>query len=126
MNVKFNLKSAISIFTVNQQTGKLAFMKTTFDLPDELVREMKLRAVMQGRTLRELAADFIRQGLGLAAPKTATTLPSDSRVEISNDGLPIIRGAPDAPARLMSAEALIALEQALLTKEDMQRVGLPV
>ena len=44
-------------------------MKTTLDLPDELVREMKLRAVMQGRTLRDLAAEFIRQGLGMAAPK---------------------------------------------------------
>lgn len=41
-------------------------MKTTLDLPDDLVREMKLRAVMQGRTMRDLAADFLRQGLGLA------------------------------------------------------------
>jgi hypothetical protein len=48
---------------VNQLTGKLAQMKTTLDLPDELVREMKLRALMQGRTLRDLAADFLRQGV---------------------------------------------------------------
>jgi len=36
--------------TVTQLTGKLARVKTTLDLPDELVREMKLRALMQGRT----------------------------------------------------------------------------
>jgi plasmid stability protein len=101
-------------------------MKTTFDLPDELVREMKLRAVMQGRTLRDLAADFIRQGLGLTAPRLLQAPSPGSRAEISADGMPIIRGEPDAHARLMSAETLIALEQALLTQEDMQRAGLPV
>lgn len=101
-------------------------MKTTLDLPDELVREMKLRALMQGRTLRDLAADFIRQGLGLAGPRPLQAPPPGSRAEISGDGMPIIRGEPDAPALLMSTEALIALEQALLTKEDMQRAGLPV
>jgi plasmid stability protein len=107
---------------VNQLTGKLAQMKTTLDLPDELVREMKLRALMQGRTLRDLAADFLRQGLGMGAPRPATP-PPGSRVEIGADGLPIIRGSDDAPSRAMTAEALIALEQDLLTQEDMQRGG---
>jgi plasmid stability protein len=101
-------------------------MKTTLDLPDDLVREMKLRAVMQGRTLRDLAADFLRQGLGMAAPRQALAPPPGSPVEISADGLPIIRGGADAPARLMSAEALIALEQDVQTGEDMQRAGLSV
>lgn len=97
-------------------------MKTTLDLPDELVREMKLRAVMQGRTLRDLVADFLRQGLGMVAPQPLMP-PSGSRVEIGADGLPIIRGGAEAPARLMSTEALIALEQDLQTREDMQRAG---
>lgn len=100
-------------------------MKTTLDLPDDLVREMKLRALMQGRTLRDLAADFLRQGLGMAAPRRANP-PPGSPVEISADGMPTIRGKNDAPARRMSAEALIALEQALQTQEDMQRAGLSV
>ena len=43
-------------------------MKTTLDLPDDVLREMKLRALMQGRTLRDLAAEFLRQGLGMATP----------------------------------------------------------
>lgn len=109
-----------------QQTGKLVLMKTTLDLPDELVREMKLRAVMQGRTLRDLAADFIRQGLGLAAPRPLQAPSPGSRAEISADGMPIIRGEPDAPAQRMSAEDLITLERVLQTQEDMQRAGLPV
>lgn len=53
----------------------------------------------------------------------ATTPPPGSPVEMGADGLPVIRGRADAPARRMSAEALIALEQALQTEEDMQRAG---
>ena len=34
-------------------------MKTTLDLPDELIREAKLRAVLQGRTLRDLVAEYL-------------------------------------------------------------------
>lgn len=101
-------------------------MKTTIDLPDEILREMKLRALMQGRTLRDLATDFLRQGLGMAAPRQATPPPPSSLVEIGSDGLPVIRGRADAPARLMSAEALIELEQTLQTEEDMHRAGLSV
>ena len=50
-------------------------MKTTLDLPDELVREMKLQAVIQGRTLHDLAADFLRQGLGMAPGPAAQAAP---------------------------------------------------
>lgn len=39
-------------------------MKTTLDLPDELIREVKLRAVIQGRSLKDLVANFLRQELG--------------------------------------------------------------
>ena len=99
-------------------------MKTTFDLPDELVREMKLRAVMQGRTLRDLAADFIRQGLGLAAPRSPQAPPLGSIVQLNPDGLPVIRCRADAPAIGLSIDDLLEVEQQSLTREDMQRAGL--
>ena len=101
-------------------------MKTTLDLPSELVREMKLRAVMQGRTLRDLAAEFLRQGLGMAGPKNAQTPPAGSMVEITPSGLPVIRCRADAPATQMSAGDLLTLEQLTQTSEDMQRAGHPV
>ena len=68
-------------------------MKTTLDLPDELVREMKLRAVMQGRTLEDLATELIRQGLGMVKvePRTAPTLPLSSMVGIDTNGIPVVR-----------------------------------
>jgi hypothetical protein len=38
-------------------------MKTTFDLPPDLVREVKLRAVHEGRKLKDVAAELLRVGL---------------------------------------------------------------
>ena len=38
-------------------------MKTTVDLPDDLVRDIKLRAVMDGRKLKDAMADVLREGL---------------------------------------------------------------
>jgi hypothetical protein len=112
--------------TANQPAGKLASMKTTLDLPDELVREMKLRAVMQGRTLRDLAAEFIRQGLGMAAPKPPQAPEPGSIVQLSPGGLPVIRCSADAPALGLSLDALLALEQQTQTREDMPRAGLSI
>lgn len=109
-----------------QLAGKLASMKTTLDLPDELVRELKLRAVMQGRTLRDLAADFLRQGLGLACAKPAQAIPPESAVYIGPNGLPVFRCGDNAPAQHMRLEQLLALEQEALTGEDMQRAGITV
>ncbi len=38
-------------------------MKTTLDLPEELVREMKIRAARDGRKLRDVATEVIQRGL---------------------------------------------------------------
>jgi hypothetical protein len=101
-------------------------MKTTLDLPDEILHEMKLRALMQGRTLRDLAAEFLRQGLGMSAPRQTTTVPQDSPFEVGTDGIPIFRGSAGAPAMQMSLDELLKLEQDALTSEDMQRAGISV
>jgi plasmid stability protein len=37
-------------------------MKTTLDLPDALVKQVKLRAVREGRKLKDLVADLLRKG----------------------------------------------------------------
>lgn len=39
-------------------------MKTTIDLPIDLVREIKIRAVNGGRNLKEVVTDLLRSGLG--------------------------------------------------------------
>jgi plasmid stability protein len=38
-------------------------MKTTLDLPDDLVKQVKLRAVKEGRKLKDAVADLLRKGL---------------------------------------------------------------
>ena len=42
-------------------------MKTTLDLPDALVKQVKLRAVREGRKLKDAVADLLRKGLAVAA-----------------------------------------------------------
>lgn len=97
-------------------------MKTTFDLPADLVREMKLRAVHEGRKLKEVAADLLK--LGLAAPETAAkSRPAKPKIEIQASGLPVVRCTGNAPAKRMSAGELLALEQESLAQDDLQRLG---
>lgn len=48
-------------------------MKTTLDLPGDLVREIKLRAVHDGRKLKDTVADLLRRGLRRGSPRTGAT-----------------------------------------------------
>jgi plasmid stability protein len=38
-------------------------VKTTLDLPDDLMREVKIRAVRENRRLKDEVADLLRRGL---------------------------------------------------------------
>jgi hypothetical protein len=38
-------------------------MKTTLDLPDDLIRAVKMRAVEENRKLKDMIADLLRRGL---------------------------------------------------------------
>jgi plasmid stability protein len=97
-------------------------MKTTFDLPPDLVRELKLRAVHEGRKLKDVAADLLKRGL--AGPETTPKpKPAKPKIEIQDNGLPVVRCAADAPAKRMTAGELLALEQESLDQDDLQRLG---
>lgn len=64
-------------------------MKTTLDLPQQLVRAMKIRAARDGRKLKDVAADALRAGL------TASSLsngPNTARITRDRKtGLPVIQ-----------------------------------
>jgi len=98
-------------------------MKTTLDLPSDLIREIKLRAVYQDRNVKDVAAELLRLGLG-AATNARQSAPTKPGVEIQANGLPIIRGSADASAKHMTADQLLALEAETLTQEDRERLGL--
>lgn len=41
----------------------MAVMKTTIDLPDDLLRTVKIRAVQENKKLKDLVAELLRRGL---------------------------------------------------------------
>jgi hypothetical protein len=52
-------------------------MKTTLDLPDELVKEVKLLAVHEGKKLKDAVTDLLRKGLAAASGRSETTVKAD-------------------------------------------------
>jgi plasmid stability protein len=49
-----------------QKNGYVADMKSTLDLPDDLMRTVKIRAVRENRKLKDMIADLLRLGLAQA------------------------------------------------------------
>lgn len=99
-------------------------MKTTLDLPDELVQQIKIRAVQARKPLKHFVADLLVKGL--EAPPVANLAEPESLpagLEINARGFPVIRCGPDAPAATMSTAQLLALEQESLHAEDLKRGG---
>src|SRR5260370_38864410 len=80
----------------NQQNGP---MKTTLDLPDALVKQVKIRAVREGRKLKEMVADLLRKGLASSIPSKVPAPPL-KRARITTDPVtcwPLIVCASHAP-----------------------------
>ena len=79
-------------------------MKTTLEIPDHLMQQVKQRALQQGgRPIKELVADYIRQGL---------------------HGMPLFRPDPGFRDRPIDLAEALELEQEALKQEDRQRDGL--
>lgn len=97
-------------------------MKTTIDLPPDLVRALKIRAVNDGRKLKDLAADLLHRGLE-ASGGPPQAKPLKVRIQKQADGLPVVLCSANAPARRMSAEDLLSLERQTLNQEDLRRLG---
>ncbi|MFM7652263.1 MAG: hypothetical protein ACKO5M_04945 [Vulcanococcus sp.] len=86
------------------------------------MRQVKQRAVQQGRPIKELVADYIRQGLhGSAA------LPQAARrevLEVDTDGYPLFRTDPQLKRVPIDVATALRLEQASLMQDDCERAGL--
>lgn len=102
----------------NQQSGRV---KTTLDLPNDLVREVKLRAVNEGMKLKDVISDLLRKGLGHPNPT-----PPGTPARRGGISLPLFPSSPDAPARWMPADRLVAAEHETLTRDDLERLSPPV
>jgi len=64
-------------------------MKTTLDLPDVLVKQVKLRALQEGRKLKDAVADLLRKGLAAARNTETEGVPVVSKDK--HTGLPLIQ-----------------------------------
>jgi hypothetical protein len=87
-----------------------AFMRTTIDLPDELLKRAKIAAVERGVTLRELVGSALAKDL---APPTPD--PAKRRVQF-----PIFSSAHPGSLHLTNADLARAE-----VEEDLRRLGLP-
>lgn len=82
-------------------------MKTTLDLPEELVREMKVRAAQEGKKLREVASEVMRRGL--AVPGIAGRKVGMHRVK-----LPLVPARRKAPKLKVTPVRIHELEMEAL------------
>lgn len=88
-------------------------MKTTVELPDALVRQIKFRALRERRKLKDAVADLLRKGLSASEehenPEAELVVGTDKKT-----GLPLIRCkhsaieehevTPDCVAEILSAQ----------------------
>ena len=63
-------------------------MRTTFDLPDTLMRNLKARAALEGRSLRDLTLELIERGL--RAPGAAVQNAANSALPTVRLGQPMV------------------------------------
>jgi hypothetical protein len=97
-------------------------MKTTLDLPDDLMRELKILAAQQGKKLKDIVAESLRHGLSHKATNSRA-----SRAVITRDpefGHLVVQSPSDAPISTMTIEEILKLENEALYQEDLQRVGI--
>jgi len=80
-------------------------MRTTLDLPDDLMREVKIRAVKENRKLKEAIADLLRRGLSQRRSERGVrhrvTLPI---VECSHKARPKEEMTPERVASILLEE----------------------
>lgn len=81
-------------------------MRTTLDLPDDILRRAKIEAVERGVTLRQLVIDALQR-------EVASTGRPRKRL-----AKPPVKLADDAPLRRMSPEATKRLDAEALQRAD--------
>jgi len=99
-------------------------MKTTLDLPDDLMREMKIRAATQGKKLKDLMAETIRSGLFPESSPQEKPKPVITKHPVL--GFPIVECEPNPPISRMTIEEILKLEQDALAADDQKRAGLAI
>jgi len=111
------LVSIRSRFDRKLENQNSKWVKTSLNLPADLLREIKLRAVNEGKNLTEIISELLRRGLGKA--DVCTDFSAGRRGSIT---LPLFPSSPAAPATRMSIEELQNLEQQALTQAELESI----
>lgn len=94
-------------------------MRTTLDLPDSLLRELKARAALNGQSLKSLLNDLIQRAMRLPA--------TSDLAQQTAPGPPILKRLQDALPVSVHSTALTNAELADLTLQEdiekLQRIG---
>lgn len=84
-------------------------MKTTLDLPDDLLIEAKATAAKRRTTLRAMIEHALRRELGEINSPVAN---AQSPVELNERGFPIFKRAIATPGKITSEQIYAMLEDA--------------
>ena len=85
-------------------------MRTTIDLPDDVLRRAKITAVERGSSLRQLVIDALKRELDERAPETRRRLTR-----------PPIKLAADSPLRTLSPEEIKRLDAEAQIEAEVAR-----
>lgn len=87
-------------------------MKTTVELPDELMRTVKIRAVNEGRRLKDVMAELIRRGLAEESePAGAVVTVRVPLVHCAHPAAPEEEMTPERAAQILLSEEATAERQ---------------
>ena len=93
-------------------------MKTTLDLPVELVREMKIRAAQEGRKIKDIATSLLLAGMSMQSSGIHEPRPRKGSLHF-----PLFENASNAPAQRMTVEDILEVTQTTQSQEDNEKLG---
>jgi hypothetical protein len=96
-------------------------VRTTLELPDELLRQAKARAALRGMKLKEYVAEALRAAIYYQpeeSPRVAEGDPEENRLVLGEDCVfPLIRGECGPEMKSLTDDRV----QELLEEEDVER-----
>src|SRR5437763_15664929 len=98
-------------------------MTTTLRLPDDVASAVQRRAALGGHDVAAEVVELVRKGLAVSESPATVAAAEPIPPVISTDpatGLPLIRGAPDAPISRMTAGEIQALIDQAQVEEDLE------
>lgn len=99
-------------------------MKTIFDLPEPLMRDVKARASNEGRRMVDLVTDLLRRGLDIPTVTSATHGQKPQMERHPRTGLPVIRTRKSLGFVPPTLDESLKIIQQANEEEDLRHGGI--